>query len=39
MKDPEKGGLAAIIRKNEAEILAEWIREQTASLVLPPPRL
>ena len=30
MKEQEKMGLAAIIRNNEADILAEWIREQAA---------
>ena len=30
MKTQEKGGLAAIFRDNEAEILADWIREQAA---------
>ena len=30
MKEQEKSGLAAIIRNNETEILAEWIREQAA---------
>ncbi len=30
MTAQEKGGLAAIVRNNEADILAEWIREQSA---------
>jgi rsbT co-antagonist protein RsbR len=30
MKEQDKGGLASIVRNHEAEILAEWIREQAA---------
>jgi rsbT co-antagonist protein RsbR len=30
MKEQDKGGLAAILRKNEVEILSDWVREQSA---------
>jgi rsbT co-antagonist protein RsbR len=30
MKEQDKGGLAAILKKHETEILSDWIREQSA---------